>query len=107
MSDRNKAQIKTLEMAVSAMRTAAKSRNVYERQAAVDLEVEFTDGTTLSISCPKVILQIVHSLSFLSSKSIIAQNLAQFGASHEFEAEVAYIHRNSDIRFIGTFSAVG
>jgi hypothetical protein len=43
MTEKNKAQIKTLEMAVSAMRTAAKTRNIYERQAAVDLEVEFNE----------------------------------------------------------------
>jgi hypothetical protein len=43
MTPQNSAKIKTLEMAASAMRTAAKSRNIYERQAAVDLEVEFNE----------------------------------------------------------------
>lgn len=43
MSLKNKAKIKVLEMAVSAMRMVAKSKNVHERQAAVDLEVEFTE----------------------------------------------------------------
>lgn len=43
MTDKDKAIIKTLEMAVSAMRTAAKARDVRERLAAVELEAEFTE----------------------------------------------------------------
>lgn len=43
MTDKDKAKIKTLEMAVSAMRTAAKARDVRERLAAVELEAEFTE----------------------------------------------------------------
>ncbi len=43
MTDKTKAKIKTLEMAVSAMRTAAKARDIHERLAAVELEAEFTE----------------------------------------------------------------
>ena len=43
MTAKNKAKIKTLEMAVSAMRTAAKARDIRERLAAVELEAEFTE----------------------------------------------------------------
>lgn len=43
MTDRTKAKIKVLEMAVSAMRLAAKARDINERLAAVELEAEFTE----------------------------------------------------------------
>lgn len=43
MTDRTKAKIKVLEMAVSAMRLAAKARDIHERLAAVELEAEFTE----------------------------------------------------------------
>lgn len=43
MDDKTKARIKQLETAASAMRCAAKSRNIHERLAAVELEAEFVE----------------------------------------------------------------